>query len=75
MDLKLYHPSSCLIVGGSQCGKTSLVRKMIRKRIYGSGVKKVKWCYSYAAPWFVEEPDYEFIPSKFLPDRRRFAMR
>ena len=66
MNLNLYHPSSCLIVGGSQCGKTSLVRKMIRERKYGNAVKKVKWCYSYVSPWFTEEPEYEFIHG--LPD-------
>lgn len=59
--MKLKHPSSCLVVGPSQSGKTSLVRKMIRNCIYDSCITKVKWCYSYSAPWFLEEPDIEFI--------------
>lgn len=60
------HPSSCLIVGPSQCGKTSLVREMIKKSVYGCDIHKVKYCYSYFAPWFLEEPDFEFIQG--LPD-------
>lgn len=59
--LKFKHPSSCLIIGPSQSGKTSLVREMIKKGIYEPNIKRVKWCYSYSAPWFVEEPDIEFI--------------
>lgn len=58
---KLKHPSSCLIVGPSQSGKTSLVREMIRNSIYDTDIKKIKWCYSYSAPWFLEEPNIEFI--------------
>ena len=63
---ELKHPSSCLIVGPSQSGKTSLVRDMIKKRIYGRNIERVKWCYSYSAPWFLEEPSIEFIQG--LPD-------
>ena len=61
MNLNLFHPSSCLVIGASQCGKTSLVRKMIRKCKYGNAVKRVKWCYSYPSPRFAGEPDFEFI--------------
>ena len=63
---QLKHPSSCLVVGPSQSGKTSLVREIIRSRKYEPSVIKVKWCYSYSAPWFLEEPDIEFIHG--LPD-------
>jgi GTPase SAR1 family protein len=65
--LKFKHPSTCLIVGPSQSGKTSLVREMIRNQMYEIPIRKVKWCYSYSAPWFLEEPDIEFIQG--LPDR------
>lgn len=58
---KCKHPSSCLVVGPSQSGKTSLVRKMIQDRMYEPEIRKVKWCYSYSSPWFVEEPNMEFI--------------
>lgn len=58
---KLKHPSSCLIVGPSQSGKTFLVREMIRNCIYDSNIKKIKWCYSHPAPWFLEETNFEFI--------------
>lgn len=63
---KLKHPCSCLIIGPSQSGKTSLVREMVRKRIYNTNIKTVKWCYSYSAPWFIEEPFFEFVQG--LPD-------
>ena len=59
--LKLKHPSSCLIVGPSQSGKTSLVRKMIKNKIYECEIQRIKWCYLYAAPWFLEEPNIQFI--------------
>ena len=61
MNLNLFHPSSCLVVGASQCGKTSLVRKMIRKWKYGNAVKRVKWGYSYPTPWFAEEPEFDIV--------------
>lgn len=59
--LYLKSPSSTIIVGSSQSGKTSLVRKMIKKNIYGKKLKSIKWCYSYSQPWFREEPDIEFV--------------
>ena len=61
MNLNLFHPSSCLVVGASQCGTTSLVRKMFRKCKYGNAVKRLKWGYSYPSAWFAEEPDFKFI--------------
>lgn len=63
---KFKHPSSSLIVGPSQSGKSSLVREIIKKKLYDPSITKVKWCYSYSAPWFLEEPSIEFIPG--LPD-------
>lgn len=64
--LHLKSPSSTIICGGSQSGKTSLVRKMLKNGIYGRKLKKVKWCYSYSQPWFLEEPDINFVEG--LPD-------
>ena len=62
----LIHPSSCLIVGPSRSGKTSLAREMIRRKIYHPNIKRVKWCFSYHATWFWEEPSFHFIQG--LPD-------
>lgn len=62
----LKHPSSTLIVGVSRSGKTTLVRYMIRNWPYDAYVKKIKWCYTYFASWFLEEPGFQFI--KGLPD-------
>lgn len=59
--LYLKSPSSTIVVGSSQSGKTSLVRKMIKSDIYGRPLKKIKWCYSFSQPWFLEEPDIEFV--------------
>lgn len=59
--LKLQHPSTTLIVGPSKTGKTTLAREIIRRRLYEPNVQKIKWCYSYFAPWFLEEPNIEFI--------------
>lgn len=64
--LKLRHPSTCLMVGPSQAGKTSLVRQMIKENIYEKQFRKIKWCYLYSAPWFAEEPHFEFVSG--LPD-------
>lgn len=60
------NPSSCLIVGPSQSGKTSLVRQMIKQNIYDTKIQNVKWCYLYTSPWFLEEPNINFIHG--LPD-------
>lgn len=59
--LKLKHPSSCMVVGPSQSGKTTLVREIIKKNIYDKKFKKVIWCYLYSASWFLEEPNIEFV--------------
>lgn len=61
--MKFRHPSSCLVVGPSQSGKSTLIRKLVRncRHMYEPNIKRVKWCYSYSAPWFLEEPGIEFI--------------
>lgn len=59
--LHLKTPSTLIVCAPSQGGKTSLVRKMIKRDIYGKKLKKVKWCYSYSQPWFVEEPEIDFV--------------
>lgn len=59
--LSLKHPSCCLIVGPSQAGKTSLVRKMIKTNIYDRKIKNIKWCYNYSSPWFLEETHIDFV--------------
>ncbi|GBO24338.1 hypothetical protein AVEN_19089-1 [Araneus ventricosus] len=64
--LQLKHPSNALIVGPSQSGKTSLVRKIIKNKIYDKEIINIKWCYNYSSPWFLEEPDIEFVQG--LPD-------
>ncbi|GFT71338.1 uncharacterized protein TNCV_4349851 [Trichonephila clavipes] len=48
-------------VGPSQSGKTSLVRKMIKNKIYDQDIKNIKWCYNYSSPWFLEEPGIDFV--------------
>lgn len=71
MFFELNHPSTCLVVGATQVGKSFLVRKMIRENVYGSKIKRVRWCYLYPPKWMHEEPDIEFIrglPSTFETD-------
>lgn len=65
--IRLKKPSTCLIIGPSQSGKSSLARKMIKNDIYESEFQSVKWCYTYASPWFFEEPQFTFING--LPDK------
>lgn len=62
----LKHPSTMIICGPSQSGKTFLARLICKSNIYYPEIKKVKWCYSYAKPWHLEEPSFEFIQG--LPD-------
>lgn len=63
---QLKNCSNVLIFGPSQSGKSTLVRKMIKSDVYEKKFKKVVWCYTYASPWFIEEPDFRFIQG--LPD-------
>lgn len=55
-----------LVLGSSRTGKTTLVRKMIKSNVCEKKIKKVIWCYNYASPWFIEEPDFRFVQG--LPD-------
>lgn len=64
--LHLKVPSCTLVLGCSQSGKTTLVRKMIKSNIYEKKINKVIWCYNYASPGFIEEPGFRFIQG--LPD-------
>lgn len=59
--LKLKFPSSCMVTGPSQSGKTELVRKMITEQVYDYDIKKVVWCYSAWQPWFVNEKNLKFV--------------
>lgn len=71
MFFELRHPSTCLVVGPTQIGKSFLVRRMIRENIYGSKIKRVKWCYLYPPQWMCEEPEIEFVrglPTTFEKD-------
>lgn len=66
--LKFRHPSTCIIVGCSQAGKTSLARRIIKECIYDYPLKIIKWCYSIFQPWYVEEKGIEFVrgfPKKY----------
>lgn len=54
------HPSTLLVIGPSQSGKSSLVRKIIKQNIYDRKIKTIKWCYSVFQPWFLDEPDITF---------------
>lgn len=58
---RLKHPSTCIVAGPSRSGKTYLVRQMIKKNIYDCKIGKIRWCYRYPSPWFLEEPNIEFI--------------
>lgn len=59
--LKLKFPSSCMVTGPSQSGKTELVRRMIAARVYDYDITKVVWCYSAWQPWFTSEKHFKFI--------------
>ena len=59
--IKFKHPSCCIISGPSQAGKSSLVRSIIKNNIYDVNFRKVVWCYSYAANWFTEYPNFQFV--------------
>lgn len=58
--IKLQHPSSLIVSGPSQSGKTELVRKIIGKKAYNHDLQKIIWCYSVWQPWFLEEKHIEF---------------
>lgn len=59
--LKWKHPSTCMVTGPSQCGKTELVRKIIASKIYEHEIKNILWCYSVWQPWFLEHKEIKFI--------------
>lgn len=66
--LHLKFGTNCIIFGASQSGKSTLVRKMIKSNVYDKKLGKVIWCYNYASPWFIEEPDFIFrqdLPEKY----------
>lgn len=69
--LKFHHPSSLIVSGPSQSGKTELVKEIIKKQAYNFTMKKVIWCYSIWQPWFLQERNIEF--KQGLPDENENA--
>ncbi|GBO26802.1 hypothetical protein AVEN_50737-1 [Araneus ventricosus] len=61
MLLQLKFPSSMIINGPSQSGKTRLARDIISRQVYDVPIKKVVWCYKIFQPWFHEEKKIKFI--------------
>ncbi|GIY42065.1 hypothetical protein CDAR_282641 [Caerostris darwini] len=61
MFLQLKFPSSMIINGPSQSGKTHLVRKIISEQVYEVPIKKVVWYYKIFQPWFCSEKNIKFI--------------
>ncbi|GFQ68868.1 uncharacterized protein TNCT_79931 [Trichonephila clavata] len=61
MLLQLKFPSTMIINGPSQSGKTYLVRKLISEQVFEVPIKKVVWCYKMFQPWFHEEKNIKFI--------------
>ncbi|GFR23066.1 uncharacterized protein TNCT_86681 [Trichonephila clavata] len=61
MLLQLKFPSTMIINGPSQSGKTYLVRKLISEQVFAVPIKKVVWCYKMFQPWFHEEKNIKFI--------------
>ncbi|GFQ90597.1 uncharacterized protein TNCT_212121 [Trichonephila clavata] len=61
MLLQLKFPSTMIINGPSQSGKTYLVRKLISEQVFEVPIKKVAWCYKMFQPWFHEEKNIKFI--------------
>ncbi|GFQ87444.1 uncharacterized protein TNCT_338131 [Trichonephila clavata] len=61
MLLQLKFPSTMIINGPSQSGKTYLVRKLISEQVFEVPIKKVVWCYKMFHPWFHEEKNIKFI--------------
>jgi GTPase SAR1 family protein len=50
MTLKLSHPSSCLVVGASFCGKTTLTKWLIEERMFEPFPERIIWCYGEYQP-------------------------
>ena len=62
------HPTTLLICGPTQSGKSSLVRKIIKQNLFGKSIKNITWCYSAFQKWFLNEPFITFkegIPDNF----------
>lgn len=64
---QLKFPSTTILSGPSQSGKSSLIRQIIKNNLYEEKPQKVKWCYTYPSKWFLEEPNFTFIQG--LPDK------
>ncbi|GFV02182.1 uncharacterized protein TNCV_3516371 [Trichonephila clavipes] len=61
MFLRLKFPSSMIINGPSQSGKTHLARRIISEQVYELPIKKVLWCYKIFQPWFYTEKSIKFV--------------
>ncbi|GFS73234.1 uncharacterized protein TNCV_4571541 [Trichonephila clavipes] len=61
MFLRLKFPSSMIINGPSQSGKTHLARRIISEQVYELPIKKVVWCYKIFQPWFYTEKSIKFV--------------
>lgn len=64
--MELIHPFNSIISGPSQCGKTTLVLKLID--IIVPKPKKVIWCFGVGQEFFKKYPHFEYVEGG-LPSR------
>ncbi|GBN31808.1 hypothetical protein AVEN_235932-1 [Araneus ventricosus] len=61
--MKLKHPSTCCVIGPTQAGKLYLVRQMINNNAYETPLQRIKCCYNYSPPPFINKDckNIEFV--------------
>ena len=58
-----HHPTRCLVVGPSACGKTEFMKKVIdyRQELFDVVPKRIYYTYKYPLPWFRNYPEVTFV--------------
>lgn len=61
MDTRLKHPFTCLIAGPTGCGKTYLVKELIKRNTIEPPPERIVWCYGEWQPMYTQMKNVEFV--------------
>lgn len=79
------HPCTVLVAGPTQCGKTQLVKRILKEKNFTPFPERIVWCYGEWQPTYdeikLENPQVQFVKGldeevfeSFSPDKRNLVI-